>query len=961
MSRVVKLQTNFTVGEINPELRGRVDLQQYESALERARNVVINPRGTIDRRPGLPFKFKVPAAATPESGVALVGFAFSTTQTFILLFSGTRMYIFLAGVLQTNINGTGNDFLDVSTSVSGVTDGVTSAILDDMWWTQSADTLLLFHEDMQSLKIQRGVNNTTWTVVDIAWSNIPRNLFTSTDTNPAATLTPSVTDGKIDLTASAAVFHSGRDGTAQAGGASTITLDASAIATDDIYNGSSVIIQSGTGVGQERVISDYVGSTKVATVSVAWTTQPDSTSVFTVTSQVGQKIYDDVSGIGQARILEVESSTVVKAVTEAPFFDTDAIPASDWRIEHGYRDAWSSTRGWPRTATFHEGRLLVGGSKSLPTTVWGSKVGFFFDFDQGQSLDDEGLEATIDTDQVNAVTAVISGREFTTFTTGTEFTVPQLQGEPLTPTSFLFKPATRRGSATGIRPQISEGGTFYVQRGGKAIRELIFSDLEGSFTSNDISLLSSHLLQSPTRMVLRRGTNVDEGDLLLILNGGTGTLLGSIAAFSILRSQNVIAPALWTTEGTFVDVGIDEADTPVIYTVVKRTLPLQATCTITVSDAANIAVGSTITFSTNAGVSTTMTATAADPAGALEFSVGGSRTNDDVADNIAVGTGGVLGINGVSGFSAPNPGAGTPVITVTRDVGGGDNTSVTSSDDTRLTVTDFTGGTSTVYYLEAFDDNFTTDSSQQTVPAAYGTLVEVKGASQTGTTLIIDGLTVQPQPKDTFTIESVTGTYTIVTATTISGTTSTLVIEETLASTPADNADITFTSVSQLDNLSHLEAETIKIVTDDSEQADQAVASNSLTLSRPAFTYVEVGLEYPTFIDDLQDDVVKTTPLIRTMPVETRLPSGPVTGFKKRIIKVNAILDDSQNMIINGDVVPFRKFDVDTLDSGVAFFTGTKEVGPFLGYDLRGQVEITQDAPLFFTILALDYTVSVGQ
>ena len=960
MSRVVKLQTNFTVGEINPELRGRVDLQQYESALERARNVIINPRGTVARRPGLPFKFLIPAAATPEDGVAIINFSFSTTQTYIFLFVGTRAYIFKAGVLVTNINATGDDYLDVSSSVTDVTDGVTSAELDDLWWTQSADTLLLFHEDMKPLKVVRGATDATWTISDTVWENIPRYLFTVTKTKPAVTLTPSDTDGKVDLTASAAVFHEGRDGTAQAGASTTITLDSGAVATDDIYNGASVIIQSGTGSGQERIISDYVGSTKVATVSVAWGTNPDSSSVFTVTSQVGQRIFDNGSGIGDARILEVESSTVVKAITLSPFFDDGAIPSGDWTLEQGYRDAWSVARGWPRTATFHEGRLLIGGSKSLPTTVWGSKVGFFFDFDPGQALDDEGLEATIDTDQVNAVTAVMSRRDFQCFTTGTEFTVPQLDGQPLTPTAFLFKPATRRGSATGIRPQMTEGGALFVQRGGKAIRELIFSDLEGSFVSNDISLLSSHLLQSPTRIAIRRGTNVDEGDLLLIRNGGTGGISGSIAAFSILRMQNVIAPALWTTDGTFEDIGVDDADTPVIYVVVKRTLPLQATCTITVSDAANIAVGSTLTFSTNAGVSTTMTATAADPAGALEFSVGGSRTNDDVADNIAVGTGGVLGINGVSGFSAPNPGSGTPVITVTRDIGGGDNTSVTSSDNTRLTVTDFTGGTSTVYHLEAFDDNYTTDAAQQTLPPGYGTTL-VDGAGQTGTTLIVDGFTVQPQVKDTFTLAGVVGTYTITAATTLSSTESTLTIEETLDSSPADGAVVTFTTVMKLDDLSHLEAATVKVIADDAELADETVASGSITIDRPAATYVEVGLEYPTFTDDLAEDATKTTPLIRTMPVETRLPSGPVTGFKKRIIKVNAILDDTQNMTINGDAVPFRRLDEDNLDAGIAFFTGTKQTGPYLGYTLNGQIEVTQDAPLFFTILALDYTVSLGQ
>ena len=34
--------------------------------------------------------------------------------------------------------------------------------------------------------------------------------------------------------------------------------------------------------------------------------------------------------------------------------------------------------GYPRTVTFHQGRLYFGGSKSRPSTIWGSKVGLFF-------------------------------------------------------------------------------------------------------------------------------------------------------------------------------------------------------------------------------------------------------------------------------------------------------------------------------------------------------------------------------------------------------------------------------------------------------------------------------------------------------------------------------------------------------------------------------------------------------
>ncbi len=72
-----------------------------------------------------------------------------------------------------------------------------------------------------------------------------------------------------------------RTSTAQAGAATTITLDAGASAVDDLYNYELIVILSGTGAGQARFISDYVGSTKVATVPT-WQTNPDNTSVFAI-------------------------------------------------------------------------------------------------------------------------------------------------------------------------------------------------------------------------------------------------------------------------------------------------------------------------------------------------------------------------------------------------------------------------------------------------------------------------------------------------------------------------------------------------------------------------------------------------------------------------------------------------------------------------------------------------------
>ena len=73
-----------------------------------------------------------------------------------------------------------------------------------------------------------------------------------------------------------------RTATAQAGSANTITLDAGASAVDDFFTGMAIRLTSGTGANQIRSIIKYVGSTKVATVSRAYVTPPDATSVFRI-------------------------------------------------------------------------------------------------------------------------------------------------------------------------------------------------------------------------------------------------------------------------------------------------------------------------------------------------------------------------------------------------------------------------------------------------------------------------------------------------------------------------------------------------------------------------------------------------------------------------------------------------------------------------------------------------------
>lgn len=554
--RVVSIQNDFTSGELDPKLRARTDIAQYKSGLTTARNVSIQPQGGAKRRDGTKFIFELDAGAA--NAVRMVPFEFSVSDSYILVFTPGKMYVVKDGVLITNINGSGNDYLTVS--------DLTAAILPEMNWTQSADTVIVVHEDLEPLKILRGATDASWTAETLVFNFIPKFAFNLDTHEPTYDITPSAASGNVEITASGVTTDTG---TAQAGSSNTITLKAaSSFTSDDQPNGMFIEINSGAGAGQTRHVEDYVASTKVLTVFPAWDTAPDGTSSYEVKAFKPAAVNEYINvlnGFGRARIIEYVSDTVVRAFVEIPFFDDSAISSGDFETEHGYEDTWSATRGWPRSVTFHEGRLYFGGSKARPSTIWGSRVASFFDFAPNEALDDDAVEATLDTGTFNAVVDVYSGRHLQVFTTGGEFYVPQALDEPITPASLIVKQQTAFGMKPGLRVHNVDGASLYIQRQGKALQEFIFSDTVNAYTSAKISLLSSHLLKSPEEIAVRVATSTDEGDRLMIVNGDDG----SIACYTLLRSQNVIAPSEWTTDGEFINIGVD-VDT--IYVVTKRTV-----------------------------------------------------------------------------------------------------------------------------------------------------------------------------------------------------------------------------------------------------------------------------------------------------------------------------------------------------------------------------------------------------
>ena len=145
--------------------------------------------------------------------------------------------------------------------------------------------------------------------------------------------------------------------------------------------------------------------------------------------------------------------------------------------------------------------------------------------------------------------------------------------------------------------------------------------------------------------------------------------------------------------------------------------------------------------------------------------------------------------------------------------------------------------------------------------------------------------------------------------------------------------------------LNHLEDESVKVINNGRTLGDETVASGAVTVDEAPATYIELGLDY--------------TPTITTMPMETQLPSGTIIGMKKRILEATLILYLTENITLNGNNVSLESFPV-TLGTNNTY-TGKKRIMPLMGYDDQGQLTISQSAPLFFTLLGLEFKVSTGQ
>jgi hypothetical protein len=220
----------------------------------------------------------------------------------------------------------------------------------------------------------------------------------------------------------------------------------------------------------------------------------------------------------------------------------------DWEEQ-----SFSSLRGWPASVCFHQGRLAIGGSRDLPNRLWLSKSMDLFNFDLGTGLDDEAIEFSLLSTQVDSIRAVFSGRHLQVFTSGAEWMVV---GSPVTPTKIQLNRQTRVGSPVerSVPPRDVDGATHFVSRNGRDLREFLFADVDQAYQSSDLAMVAKHVMNDPVDQ------DYDSARRLFHVVMADGTM----ATLTVYRAEKVTAWTVFETQGAFKSVAVVDGETFVL-------------------------------------------------------------------------------------------------------------------------------------------------------------------------------------------------------------------------------------------------------------------------------------------------------------------------------------------------------------------------------------------------------------
>ncbi|MCK7435901.1 hypothetical protein [Enterobacter bugandensis] len=430
------IQTNFTAGEVSPRLLGRVDIQRYANACKTAENVNVVIQGGVRRRDGLRYVYESKSVKNTDGSlkpIRLIPWVFSREESYILEMGDNYIRFYQNGrIVLKDPNDASSDPYEIATTI-------TADLLQDLSYAQGADTMYFAHIKHKPARLVRH-GQLDWRWEDIDWSNAANTMPFAENPDhlsPDCWLAP---------------IKTGDKGQFLVGSIITLRMQKSDIDTAAPTNGAAF-----TAADVGKYVRINGGVVKITAFTDAHNVQGEITSL----------MYGDAT-----------NSNLV------------ASPNS-WTLEEG---VWSDAKGWPGCVAFHQQRLIFAGSKLYPQTIWGSAIRQYLNFELGY-VDDAAYSFTLDSDQVNPITALFSLNSLIALTHSSEFIISGTNNV-INATSVSVRVPSNYG-ASYVRPMRVGTELVFIQRAGRKVLSMSYDpDSQTAYSVSDLSVLAEHMTES---------------------------------------------------------------------------------------------------------------------------------------------------------------------------------------------------------------------------------------------------------------------------------------------------------------------------------------------------------------------------------------------------------------------------------------------------------------------------------
>lgn len=434
MAKSQSIITDFSAGELSERIYTRSYSEKYQRGLEECTSFTILPQGGAFKTPG----FEHVLAAFGSTSTRLIAFSMAHEDSIDIDIEMGNLYFRIIKD-GTVINGGSN-----------VTTPYTTAQLNDIQFVQDGNLMYFVHGSHAPRLLTR-TSDASWALSTPTFTDLPQNAF-----NDASSPTPS--DGTFVLT-EGGTWVAGDTFVLDAGGWYTAAIAWNSNFTTLIANVKTAIENA---LATETELVQAFGNPTLNIVDG----DPNMTVTFT----------GNWAWIGYLTVVSVNS-------TSGTLTEGTATPGTG-----STEDAWSATRGWPRTIALHEQRLIFGGTSGLPDRVWGSATGRYTTMTLGTDPDD-GFEFQIKNRKGIVIQWMESRRVLVLGTTKGDYVQHEV---PITPTSVQFIRHTGRRSAY-IQPVEVDSELFYVERGKRKLRKIAFEEPTNNWESEDATFLASHI------------------------------------------------------------------------------------------------------------------------------------------------------------------------------------------------------------------------------------------------------------------------------------------------------------------------------------------------------------------------------------------------------------------------------------------------------------------------------------